>query len=77
MRLGGLASTRLIQTKRRIRRATRAADLPAMGAQGGMYARAAIAAAAGLVRGADLGRHRAVLDRPRALGLSMLSSECP
>ena len=44
-----------------------AADPPAMGTQGGMHARAAVAAAAGLVRGADLGRHRAVLDRPRAL----------
>ncbi len=38
-----------------------------MGAECGMHARAAIATAAGLVRGADFGRHHAVLDRPRAL----------
>src|SRR3954447_26828025 len=37
-----------------------------MAAQGGMHARAAVTPATVLVRGADLGRHRAILDRPRA-----------
>src|SRR4051794_1692634 len=32
-----------------------------------MHARAAITAATGLVHGADLGRHHAILDRPRTL----------
>src|SRR5690554_6798578 len=38
-----------------------------MGAERGMHPRAAIAAAAGLVCSADLGRHHAVLDDPRTL----------
>src|SRR4051812_34232907 len=37
-----------------------------MAAQGGMHARAAVTPATVLVRGADLGRPRAILDRPRA-----------
>src|SRR5215213_2680630 len=47
---------------------TLAADPPAMGAQGSVHARAAVAPATVRMRGADLRCHGAVLDRPRALG---------